>query len=46
LALPLDEQQQRQAQGFKQVAQFDAQITMNAYEKIYQQILSAAKAGK
>lgn len=40
LAMPLDEQQQRQRQGFRQAAKFDTQHTMNAYENIYQKIIS------
>jgi glycosyltransferase involved in cell wall biosynthesis len=44
LVLPSDKQQQRQDQGFKQVAQFDTQRTMSAYEKIYEKIIAAAKA--
>jgi glycosyltransferase involved in cell wall biosynthesis len=39
LALPSAEQQDRQEQGFRQAAKFDTQRTMNAYEKIYQQIV-------
>ena len=44
LALPADVQQLRQNQGCEQAAQFDTQRTMNAYEKIYQQIVATAKA--
>lgn len=43
LALPLEAQQLRQALGYKQATQFDSQSTMNAYEKIYAQIVAAAK---
>ena len=39
LALSSAEQQHRQEQGFMQAAKFDTQLTMNAYEKIYQQIV-------
>lgn len=46
LKLPLNEQQQRQAQGFNQVAQFDTQNTMNAYEQIYLQVIGSVKAGE
>lgn len=40
LALPLDQRQQRQMLGFKHAAQFHPQRTMNAYEKIYLQIVA------
>ena len=46
LTLPVNEQQQRQAQGFKQAAQFDPQHTMNAYEQIYLKVVSTTKAGE
>lgn len=41
LALPSNEQMHRQELGFKQVAQFDTQQTMDAYEQTYQQIVKA-----
>ena len=39
LALASVEQQHRLEQGFRQATKFDTQHTMNAYEKIYQQVV-------
>ena len=39
LSTPLDAKQHRQNQGFQQCAQFDTHDTLNAYEKIYQDIV-------
>lgn len=39
LKMPVNEQRQRKESGFRQVAQFDAQETMAAYERIYLQAI-------
>jgi glycosyltransferase involved in cell wall biosynthesis len=39
LALPSDQQQHLQDQGFRQATQFDTKRTMDAYEKIYRQVV-------
>lgn len=42
LALPPDKVASRRELGVKQVAQFDAERAINAYEKIYQQVVDAS----
>lgn len=39
LALPSEEKQRRQAQGLSQVAQFETEQTLNAYEGIYRRVV-------
>jgi len=46
LVLPLYDKQLRKEKGFKQIAQFNTEHTMNAYEQIYLQIVSSIKVDK
>lgn len=44
LQVTLDETSSRRQLGYRQVAQFDAEQTLNAYERIYRQALGKTRA--